>query len=178
LVTALRERSWTLWSIPSNSGGYERSSIDDGDDDHDVDDDAPKRAYGNRSLQWTERYRRVLPYERARQIAMSLGLRGKEDWDDLLADGIVFRGPYLPTRPDEMYSEDWVSWDEFLGVMREYEDARRIVRQVLRLRTMDEYRAFVAADVKRAEGLRIPAMPDVVYKDRGWVDEDHFFNRS
>jgi hypothetical protein len=179
LVAALRDRTWTLWSIPSNSGGYERSSIDDGDDDDDdVDDEAPRRAYGNRSLQWTERYRRVLPYERARKIAMSLGLRGKEDWDDLLADGIVFRGPYLPTRPDDMYSEDWVSWDEFLGVMREYDDARRIVQQVLRLRTMDDYRAFVAADVKRAEGLRIPAMPDVVYNDRGWVDEDHFFNRS
>jgi hypothetical protein len=172
--TALRRRTWTLASVPSDSGGHERSSIEGDDND---DDDAPK-AYGNRSLQWTERYRRVLPYGRARQIAMSLGLRGKEDWDDHLEDGIVFRGPYLPTRPDEMYADDWVSWDEFLGVMRDYDDTRRIVQDVLQLRTMDEYRDFVAADVKRAEGLRIPAMPEIVYNDRGWIDEDHFFNRS
>jgi hypothetical protein len=176
LGTALRRGTWTRGSVPSDSGGHEgRRSAEE--EDEDDDEEAPK-AYGNRSLKWTERYRRVLPYERARLIAMSLGLRGKEDWDDHLEDGIVFRGPYLPTRPNEMYADDWVSWDEFLGVMRGYDDARRIVRDVLHLRNMDEYRAFVAADVKRAEGLRIPAMPEIVYRDRGWVDENHFFNRS
>jgi hypothetical protein len=146
------------------------------DNDDEDDDEEPAKAYGRRSVAWTERYRRLLPYERARRTAMGLGLRSKEDWDEHLEDGKEFRGPYLPSRPDEMYAADWVSWDEFLGVVRGHDDARRIVQHVLQLRTMDEYRAFVSADAKRAEGLRIPARPEVVYRGRGWVSEHHFFN--
>jgi hypothetical protein len=148
----------------------------DGWDDEDFDDESPK-AYGKRSLSWTQRYRKLLPYEYARRTAMNLGLRSKDDWEEYLQDGKVYHGPYLPSRPDEMYAEDWVSWDEFLGIMRGYDDTRRIVQQVLQLRTMREYEAFVLTDAKRAEGLRIPARPDIVYKDRGWISENHFFNR-
>ena len=100
---------------------------------------------------------------------MSLGLRSREEYLDYR------RGPYLPSRPDEMYAEDWVGWDEFLGVMRSFDEARYIVRHVLRLSSVEEYNDFVRADTKRAEGLRIPARPDVVYKDEGWESFDHFF---
>ena len=111
----------------------------------------------------------ALPYEFARHRVMSWGLRTKEEYQ------AESQGPYLPRRPDEMYASEWVSWDEFLGVMRSYDEARAMVRYVLKLETMDEYDAFVQTDRKRAEGLRIPAKPDIVYRDKGWVSFDHFF---
>jgi len=74
-----------------------------------------------------------------------------------------------------MYADDWISWDEFLGLMRPYNETREIVRKVLKLKSMDEYTEFVKADIKRAEGLRIPAKPDIVYKKKGLISERHFF---
>lgn len=150
---------------------------DEKEEEDDDDDDPPPQAYGNRSLSWSQKYRQLLPYEYARKTAMKLGLRSPDEWDDYLADGKVYHGPYLPNRPDEMYAEDWVSWEEFLGITRSYDEARNIVQQVLLLKSMDEYRAFVSADVKRAEGLRIPAEPEIVYRNKGWVSAEHFFNQ-
>ena len=145
--------------------------LEDGnnDDDNDDDDDEEPKAYGNRSLSWTKRYRQLLPYEYARNRVMSWGLRTPEEYQ------AERKGPYLPRRPEEMYASEWISWDEFLGVMRSYDEARYLVRCVLQLPSMDAYQAFVQADRKRAEGLRIPAKPDIVYKDKGWISCDHFF---
>jgi hypothetical protein len=87
-------------------------------EDSDNDDEFDQTANGNRSLAWTNKYRKLLPYEYARAEAMNLGLRCREEWDEYLADGEFCHGPYLPSRPDEMYKEDWVSWEDFLGIAR------------------------------------------------------------
>ena len=147
--------------------------------ERDVDeDDEIQQAYGNRSLAWTNKYRSVIPYEKARQAVMDLGLRSKDEWDEYVADGKVYHGPYLPSHPDRMYEHEWVSWDEFLGLMRPYEETRYIVQNVLKLKDMDAYNVFVAADTKRAEGLRIPAKPQIVYKKKGWLGDGHFFGNT
>lgn len=140
-----------------------------------VDFEEEPKAYGNRSLSWTEKYRKLFPYEYARRQAMSLGLRSKEEWDDYLADGKVYHGPYLPSRPEEMYAEDWVSWEEFLGIMRDYNETTSIVQNVLHISDINAYDDFIRADPKRAEGLRIPLKPHIVYKDKGWVSFEDFF---
>jgi len=150
------------------------TGYDDGGSDND-DYEENEKPYGNRSLAWTQKYRKLFPYEYARTTAMNLGLRSKNEWDEYLADGKVYHGPYLPSRPDEMYVDDWVSWDEFLGIMRAYDDTKRIVQNVLQLKNMAGYKKFVEADPKRAEGLRIPAVPKLVYKDSGWTTYEEFF---
>ena len=73
-----------------------------------------------------------------------------------------------------MYPDDWVSWEEFLGVMRPYDQARDLVR-TLGIQNFDEYEYFVRNDKKRAEGLRIPAKPHIVYRDKGWTTFEDFF---
>jgi hypothetical protein len=142
--------------------------------DEDKEDDELTTPYENRSLAWTNRYRKLLPYEWARKEAMKLGLRSKDDWDDYLQYGKVYQNKYLPNRPDEMYVDDRVSWEEFLGILRGYEDTRYIVQKVLQIKTMKEYQQFIAADTKRAEGLRIPCKPDIVYRDKGWISWNRF----
>jgi len=138
-------------------------------------DDEVQQAYGNRSLGWTNKYRSVISYEKARRSVMDLGLRNKEDWDEYVADGKTYHGPYLPNHPDKMYELEWVSWEEFLGLTRPHDETRDIVQNVLKLKDMDDYKKFVAADTKRARGLRIPAKPEIVYKNKGWISMEHFF---
>lgn len=154
----------------------ESSNEDDDCNDDDEDDDESQllqQPYRNRSLAWTNRYRTLLPYEQARAKVIAMGFYSKLDWDDYIADGS--NGPYLPNHPDEMYAADWVSWEEFLGLMRCHDEARDLVQHVLALRTLEDYTRFIEDNPKRAEHLRIPLKPHIVYKDAGWVSYDHFF---
>lgn len=73
------------------------------------------------------------------------------------------------------YEPEWVSWDEWLGLMRSYKDAQNLAVNVLRLKSLDDYIIFVRSNPKRAEGLRIPVRPDLFYKNE-WTSEEDFFS--
>ena len=143
-------------------------------DNEDEDDEVTIKPYRNRSLAWTKKYREAIPYETARARVISFGHRSKSDWDDAVSSGQL--GQYVPSYPDEMYAPEWVDWDEWLGIMRSYDDTKNLA-SMLGLKSLDEYLMFVKSDNKRAEGLRIPVRPDIYYKDE-WIDEDSFFGRS
>mmetsp|Transcript_18029 Transcript_18029/g.32224 ORF Transcript_18029/g.32224 Transcript_18029/m.32224 type:complete len:213 (-) Transcript_18029:333-971(-) len=145
------------------------------DDDDDDDDDSTIKPYRNRSLAWTLKYRIANPYETARKRVLGFGHRSKDDWDDAMSSGQL--GQYVPNHPDEMYAPEWISWDEWLGVMRTYNETKHLAANVLGLTSLDDYILFVRSDSKRAEGLRIPVRPDLRYKDE-WIDEDSFFGKS
>lgn len=102
LQLCYRPFSYTKCSASPFNDDFEVHGEDDIDDD---DDDI--QPYGNRSLAWTKRYRRLLPYEEARKRVLSFGHRSKEDWDECIENG--WQGAYIPARPDEMYAKEWVS---------------------------------------------------------------------
>lgn len=154
------------------------SSKDDNlKDDDGEDDEEDIRPYKERSLAWTKRYRKLVPYDAARLTAMRLGLRSKEEWDDIRNFGKAFHGAHLVSRPDLMYAKEWISWDEFLGVMRPYDEAKYMVQSELNLCNMEEYTTFLKENVKLAESLRIPAKPEIVYRNKGWTGPDDFFGQ-
>ena len=140
----------------------------------DDDEDAPLEPYGRRSLAWTRRYRRLNPYEAARARVLGFGHRSKEDWDEAVASGQL--GAYVPSHPERMYAPEWAGWDEWLGLMRSYDETRRLAVGVLGLKSLDDYILFVRSDPKRAEGLRIPVRPDLYFKDE-WSGEATFFGK-
>jgi hypothetical protein len=153
----------------------DKSRSDNEDYDDDDDDDEPKvRPYRNRSLAWTLRYRRLNPYENARARVISFGMRSKDDWDEAMSSGQL--GQYVPSYPDEMYAPEWVSWDEWLGLMRDYNETRNLAANILGLKCLDDYLVFVKSNSKRAEGLRIPVRPDLYYGDE-WKGEQSFFRK-
>jgi hypothetical protein len=121
---------------------------------------------------------KLIPYEIARLQAIRLGASSKEEWQELLEDGKCSRGPYMISRPTEMYQEEWVSWEEFLGVMRPYDETKQIVQSVLKLKNMEDYQKFVKNDPKRAEGLRIPAKPEIAYINSGWQSSEESFRED
>ena len=60
---------------------------DDDTDEGDDEDEVEIQPYGNRSLSWTKRYRRLNPYEKCRARVLRFGHRSKEDWDEAAASG-------------------------------------------------------------------------------------------
>jgi hypothetical protein len=151
-----------------------KSTGDDEDYNDDEDEPPAVRPYRNRSLAWTLRYRRLNPYDKVRARVISFGHRSKDDWDDAVSSGQL--GQYVPNHPDEMYAPEWVSWDEFLGLMRDYNETRNLATNILGLKCLDDYLVFVKSNSKRAEGLRIPVRPDLYYEDE-WKDEQSFFGK-
>mmetsp|Transcript_26177 Transcript_26177/g.77456 ORF Transcript_26177/g.77456 Transcript_26177/m.77456 type:complete len:207 (-) Transcript_26177:50-670(-) len=159
-----------LFAVPD-----ERNDTDEEFSEDEDDEEEEIKPYGNRSLAWTKRYRRLNPYEKVRRRVLKFGHRSKADWDECVASGL--QGQYVPARPDEMFASEWTSWEEFLGLMRPYEETRNLAVNVLGLKSFDTYILFVRQNPKRAEGLRIPLRPDLVYKSE-WVDEESFFGEK
>jgi hypothetical protein len=62
-------------------------------DDFTENDEENTIPYRNRSLAWTNRYRTLIPYEKARQEAISMGFYSKEEWDEYVSDGKKYHGP-------------------------------------------------------------------------------------
>ena len=48
----------------------------------------------------------------------------------------------LPRNPDEVWKDSWEGWDDFLGVMRSFQDARDKSRK-LGLKSEEEWQALV-----------------------------------
>jgi hypothetical protein len=119
---------------------------EDEEEDHiasenEEEDEMTIQPYLNRSLAWTLRYRKLNPYDKVRRRVLNFGHRSKGDWDECIANG--WQGQYVPTRPDLMYAPEWEGWDEFLGLMRSYQDCRRIAVYTLGLTNFDDYILFV-----------------------------------
>ena len=64
----------------------ETNEGDENDDDEEEEEDNIK-PYGNRSLAWTKRYRRLNPYDKCRARVLRFGHRSKEDWDEAVSSG-------------------------------------------------------------------------------------------
>lgn len=129
--------------------------------------------YSNRP-KWRKRFRRFLPFDEARRCAQALGFESKEDWDDWVSEGkkSPFLGPYMPSDPEAMYAEEWQGWDDFLGVILKFDEARDVVR-VLGLQNQEEWFRFAEQDPVRLRALRLPVKPRVYYRDQ-WKGYDHW----
>ena len=135
------KKSYTTTGI-GQSNDDTTNDHDENDYDDDDDDEPTIKPYRNRSLAWTIRYRTLNPYEKARaRVINNFGHRSKADWDEAVSNGYI--GQYVPNYPDEMYAPEWVSWDEWLGLMRPYNDTKNLATNILGLKSLDEYLIFV-----------------------------------
>jgi hypothetical protein len=160
-------------SLHASPGKDQEITNSRNDDDNNDDENEIQLPYRNRSLAWSNRYRKLIPYDQVRAKVIAMGFYSKDDWDEFISDGR--NGPYIPSHPDQMYSTDWTGWEDFLGLMRDHDDAIYIVQHILKLQTLEEYTTFILDDPKRAEHLRIPLQPHIVYRGKGWISYDHFF---
>jgi len=109
----------------------------------------------------------------ARKFAHSLNLKSINEWMQYSKSGK--RPDYIPSNPHIVYkNKGWISIGDFLGTgiisthKRQYlqfREARKFVHS-LKLKNRDEWEQY------RKQGKKpenIPAMPNQVYKNKGWV---------
>jgi hypothetical protein len=86
----------------------------------------------------------------------------------------------MPNEPDRMYADEWLGWDDFLGEMRDYEEARAEVRK-FGIQSQEEWWEFVDTAGDMLADARVPARPHLFYpsrRDQKWLGYDHWLSRD
>lgn len=123
-----------------------------------------------------------LDYEQSKKVMAKMKLSSGTDWRALRAKGL--KPINIPVNPDIYYlDKGWISWGDWLGTGRvanskknhlSYTEAKSIV-QKLELKSELEWRAW-----KKLNSLPdgVPAKPETVYKNKGWVGFADFLGVS
>lgn len=111
---------------------------------------------------------RLYSFEEARKIARGHGFESKEEFLEYDCAGAY----QLPKAADQVWSKEWTSWDDFLGVTLSFEEGREVAR-ALRLQSEEEYLKLIASKTINDNELasRLPYRPDLKYK-REWESWD------
>jgi len=110
-------------------------------------------------------------FESARAFARTLKLKHSKEWRSWCKTGS--KPDDIPANPSGVYKNNgWINWGDWLGVRtrriqghRPFEEARRFVRS-LSLKNTDDWIAWAKSDERPGD---IPANPNVVYKNIGWM---------
>jgi superfamily II DNA or RNA helicase len=128
------------------------------------------------------------PFEEAREFVRGLRLSGFQKWVDYTQGKIPMLGILpqdIPAYPNQVYNKKgWISYGDWLGNgyianrlrnYRSYEDARQFVHS-LGLTSGSEWFAYTRGECSNRERLPndIPATPEGVYKNIGWVSWGDF----
>ena len=121
--------------------------------------------------------REYLSYEEAKKIVHKLRLKSVKEWYKYCKSGKktdnISRNAY------RTYKDEWVSWSDFLGtdtiatnnrIYLSFEDAKKFV-SLLGLNSIT-WRDFCEFD----KPDNIPASPDRVYKNKGWISWSDFLS--
>lgn len=120
---------------------------------------------GNNKI--ASQYKEYLSFEEAREIVVTLGLKSQKEWHDWWT---INRPLNIPYKPERTYKNEFISTMDWLGYSNlSYEEARKIAR-TLKLKTQIEWKEYYSNN--KLEG--IPASPQGVYKDKGWVSWGDF----
>ncbi|MBD2315518.1 helicase-related protein [Phormidium tenue] len=113
-------------------------------------------------------------FEEARAFVHQLQLKNQKEWRAWTK--ISAKPDDIPATPDRTYkNEGWINWGDWLGtgsiapfnrIYRPYEEAHAFVHQ-LQFKSQKEWRDWAKTDAKPDD---IPADPQRVYKNEGWIN--------
>jgi superfamily II DNA or RNA helicase len=119
-----------------------------------------------------------IDFKKARVFAQKLKFKSRAEWtrftkSDDFPDNI-------PTVPSKTYKNSgWVDWSDFLDIQIEetknkkfmnYSEAQKIM-QKMKIKSSSEYKNFKL-------DLKLPALPEKVYKNQGWVSWYEFLGTT
>jgi hypothetical protein len=125
--------------------------------------------------------RSMYSFSEARKIARGHGFGNREEFIEYGCAGAY----QLPKNADEVWSEDWTSWENFLGVpIQEFEEAREVARTRVGPSSITKWKASTEAEYKNLFeqkkiedddiASRLPYQPDLKYKNKGWISWENF----
>lgn len=101
---------------------------------------------------------KLYTFPEARKVARGHGFSSKEEFIEYSCPGAY----QLPKNPEEVWAEEWTSWDDFLGICHDFESGRAIA-QTLSVSSEKEYIAMFKE--KKLEdhhpASRLPYRPDL-----------------
>jgi hypothetical protein len=112
------------------------------------------------------------PFPKAKAFVRTLKIENQSDWYKWTRSGA--KPDDIPARPEKVYADKgWISYCDWLGngrrtrgAWRPFKQARAFVR-TLGLMSQPQWRAYRKSDERPAD---IPADPDRVYANDGWID--------
>ena len=111
----------------------------------------------------------LYPWREARRIARGHGFSSKQEFIDYECPGAY----QLPKNPDEIWKDDWISWEDWLGICLDFEQGRDVARK-LNVKTEEEYLKLFTEKLIDDDDIasRLPYRPDLKYKSewQGWDD--------
>ena len=122
------------------------------------------------------RWRKYLPFNKAREFVCKLNLKNTSDWQLFCAGklkGLAKIPNNIPTHPDRAYKGKgwkgmghWLGTDYIANFLRSYMSFRkaRFFARGLGLKTRKEWDSYY----NKHKPPGIPAAPNIVYKDKGW----------
>ena len=78
----------------------------------------------------------------------------------------------MPDEPHKVY-EEFVSWDDWLGVPLTYDEAREAIAS-LGIESQQEWWEFSRSSADRLQTLRVPSRPHLFYDK--WLGYDHWLS--
>ncbi|MCK5536604.1 MAG: hypothetical protein KAI79_07240, partial [Bacteroidales bacterium] len=121
-----------------------------------------------------------LPFVEARRFTRELGLKSQKEWNQYSKSELegYENKPYnIPSTPSNIYAEwngikDWLGYNVTDRYMS-YEAASRYVQRC-NVNSRDTWRKFS----KELRPKNLPALPNEIYKENGWIDWQHFFGTA
>ena len=134
-----------------------------------------RRFMASSSLNATSKRRALYSFDEARKIARGHGFSSLQEFLDYDCAGAY----QVPKNADEVWSEDFTTWEDFLGIILEFEEAREVARKTASERnisTQKEYmRVMESKTIEDGDiASRLPYRPDLKYKTRGWISWEDF----
>ena len=145
---ALVRHGQSLWNLENRFTGWVDVPLTDKGRDEAL-------AYKARPV-WTANYRGVLSFDECRRAARAHGLSTPEDWDEL---GVP---QYMPRRPENMFPDEWLGWDDWLGTSRPVAEAARVAA-TLGIASELDWCNYAIDNPGVIADLRLPVRPSVRY---------------
>ena len=113
-----------------------------------------------------------LSFEESKTEVKKIGLKSITEWRELCRSKL--KPNNIPSNPHKVYENEWKGWGDWLGTGRVSNHSKKFISfieakkftQSLGLKNEKEWRNW------KKEGKlpsNIPAKPEVVYKDKGWI---------
>eukprot|EP00536_Pseudo-nitzschia_multiseries_P015747 jgi/Psemu1/312404/fgenesh1_kg.943_\ len=162
-------------SSPMSSESTEKKCAGGDDNDNDNDNNATEKR--------NRRKRSLYSFSEARKIARGHGFSDREEFLEYDCPGAY----QLPKNADEVWAEDWTSWEDFLGItLKDFETAREVARTRVGVASTTRWKASTEAeylDLFRTKQIddgdiasRLPYRPDLYFKNNGWVSWQDFLS--
>lgn len=137
----------------------------------------PNNTYKGRGwISWGSFFnkRETPSYEKLKNIIKSLNIKTMDEYK------VWARDNNYPISPDKCYVEDWISWSTFLSsnnlssvektsLYVSYNEAKDIIRSKIGIiNSFKDWKTLYKSYFEK--DLRIPSNPQMVYKDKGWIN--------